>query len=87
MSECQCQVCCFSRFVGKQLEKIEDENAKLFFQNLYDLYIETEMDRDYYKAIIDGHWPQADEIIKNRREKLSSSSDIIPERKDECTSK
>lgn len=71
-NQCQCQVCCFSRFVTKQLENIDDETTKLFFRNLYDLYIEAEMDKDYYKAIVDGKWPNADELIKKRREKLSN---------------
>ena len=68
-NQCQCQVCCFSRFVTKQLEKIDDETTRLFFRNLYDLYIEAEMDKDYYKAIVDGQWPNADELIQKRRNK------------------
>lgn len=77
MSDCQCQVCHFSRLVNVEIQKLEDSGAKNFFLNLYDMLIHTEMDRDYYKAIIDGKWPNADELIQRRRQKLSNSSDII----------
>ena len=31
--------------------------------------INTEEDRDYYRCLVDGSWPKADEIIQRIREK------------------
>ncbi len=72
MSDCQCQICCFSRSVSAEINKLEDPSSQEFFLNLYDMLIHTEMDRDHYKAIIEGKWPNADDLIKRRREKLQN---------------
>ena len=69
MSErkCECEVCYFSRLVNEQIQKLEDPEAQNFFLNLYDMVVHAEMDRDYYKAIVEGVWPNADEIIAKHR--------------------
>ena len=69
MSKCECQVCYFSRLVNAQIQKLEDPDAQNFFLNMYDMLIHAEMDRDYYKSIVDGQWPNADELIQKRRNK------------------
>jgi hypothetical protein len=72
MSKCECQVCYFSRLVNAEIQKLEDPDAQNFFMNMYDMLVHAEMDKDYYKAIVDGQWPNADELIKKRREKLQN---------------
>lgn len=65
MSEhkCECDVCYFSRQVNEQIQKLEDPDAQNFFMNLYDMFIHSEMDKDYYKAIVQNKWPDAGRII------------------------
>ena len=65
MSEhkCECEVCYFSRLVNEQIQKLEDPDAQNFFLNLYDMFIHSEMDKDYYKAIVQNKWPDAGKII------------------------
>ena len=70
---CECDVCHFSRLVNAQIQKLEDEDAQNFFLNMYDMLIHTEFDRDYYKAIIDGTWPEADKMIMKYRNKRSQN--------------
>lgn len=36
---------------------------------MYDQLEEIETDRDYYRVIVDGTWPNADEVIKHIRSK------------------
>jgi hypothetical protein len=69
MSKCQCDVCNYSRMVNEYIQKLEDPDDREFFLNMYDMLIHSEMDRDYYKAIVDGQWPNADELIQKRRNK------------------
>ena len=46
-----------------------DEDQRQFFEQMYESLIETQYDLDYYKAIVDGSWPMADEIIARKRRK------------------
>lgn len=65
---CECTVCQYSRKVQANLEGLPPEK-KAFFEDMYDILIHTEMDRDYYREIIRGRWPGSDEIIQRYREK------------------
>lgn len=56
-------------FFEKLHELPEDKRA--FFENIYSLLTDIEMDRDFNNAIIDGSWPDADRIILRRRQKLA----------------
>lgn len=73
-NKCQCQVCYFSRLVNAEIQKLEDPDAQNFFLNLYDMLIHSEMDKDFYKAIVEGDWPDADDLIKRRRERKSNAN-------------
>lgn len=66
---CQCDVCYYSRQVNKQIQKLEDPDAREFFLNMYDMLIHAEFDKDYYKAIVKNEWPQANEILAKYRMK------------------
>ncbi len=68
-NKCECDVCHFSRLVNAHIQKLEDEDAQNFFMNMYDMLIHAEFDRDYYKAVIDGTWPEADTLIQKYRNK------------------
>jgi hypothetical protein len=64
---CDCEVCKQNRSVQKNLNNIEDKDLRKFFAGLYESHIEVEQDRDRYKAIINGTWPRADEILTDMR--------------------
>lgn len=38
-----------------------------FITDLFDAYVHTKMDRDYYEAIIEGDYPGSNSIIARRR--------------------
>ena len=64
---CDCPVCFKINLLDEHLAKIEDEDVKKFFINLSESYISIETDRDYYKAIIQGVYPDADTRFKEIR--------------------
>ena len=66
--------CAIVEFVKSQehLEKLSVQSKMnqqgLIFEELFEAYACAEEDRDYYKAIVEGVWPNADERIKSKRE-------------------
>ena len=72
--KCDCRVCQYGAEVRKHLNAIEDENARLFFEDLYEDYCHTRMDRDYYSLIVEGQWPSAREVLSNFWPELKKSS-------------
>lgn len=68
MSECECKLCARTRQFRLALEKIPEQERE-FWSNLYNHLFDIEVDRDYYKAIVDGTWPNADQIIGHYRQK------------------
>lgn len=77
MSECNCSVCERNKAFEKHLQDV-DEKSRSFFMNLYDSFLEIEMDRDYYKVIVDGTWPNADDVIKHVRAKKAQNASTAP---------
>lgn len=66
---CQCDVCYYSRQVNERIQKLEDEDTREFFLNMYDMLIHAEFDRDYYRAVVKNEWPDADKILAKHRNK------------------
>lgn len=48
------------------------DNAKQLIDELRDILVNVENDRDYYKAIVQGVWPNSDDVIKSARETLAA---------------
>lgn len=65
---CYCDLCIYLREYRKRLVHVPEEH-RAFFEDLMDAYLEQGMDNDVYEAVIDGSWPDADEWIKNARER------------------
>jgi len=63
---CACKLCIRSKEFQAALEKIPEQERK-FWTNLYDDLNNVEQDRDYYKVVVDGSWPNADEVIAHHR--------------------
>lgn len=65
---CECAICIRSRSFEDRIQGVPIEHQE-YFRAMYDQLMEIEMDRDYYKVIVDGTWPNADEVIKHVRSK------------------
>ena len=65
---CDCAVCIRSRAFEDRIRDVPAEHQE-YFRAMYDQLIEVEMDRDYYKVVVNGTWPYADEVIKHIRSK------------------
>jgi hypothetical protein len=63
---CECKLCIRTKKFRASLEKIP-ESEREFWIGLHDDLYHVEVDRDYYKSIVDGSWPNADEVISNNR--------------------
>ena len=65
---CECEICVRSRSFNDVVEALPAEHQE-YFRVMYDQLLEIEHERDYYKVIVDGTWPNADEVIKHIRSK------------------
>jgi len=76
---CDCGSCNEINEFQTNINKIEDEEVKEHFQKLYVSYLSLEMDRDRLKAIIVGTWPDADEQLREIRQKyqIEHAEDFI----------
>lgn len=63
---CECEVCQLSRKVSKKLDLLP-EDQRTFWEEMYDALVHAEFDRDYYRSVIDGSWPNADLVIERVR--------------------
>lgn len=67
MSACNCKLCLRTQQFRLSLEKVP-ESEREFWSNIYSDLFHVEVDRDYYKAIVEGTWPDADQIINRHRQ-------------------
>ena len=65
---CDCAICVRTRSFNTVVEALVPEHQE-YFRAMYDQLLEVEHDRDYYRVIVDGTWPNADEVIKHIRSK------------------
>ena len=59
---CDCQVCQQGREFKRRLELVP-EPERPYWNDLYETLIHAEMDRDWYRAIFDGSWPDARRML------------------------
>lgn len=69
---CDCKICTEWREEQKRREELGfhswPKEAQKLIKELDDIICQLEDDIDYKDCIIDGSWPTADEIIKNKRQ-------------------
>lgn len=70
---CDCQVCTENRYFMTQLEGLT-ESQKEYFEGLHDSMLNTMEDNSYYKALLDGTWPNADKVIENWRKRCQAQN-------------
>jgi hypothetical protein len=66
MSNCSCAWCQWYAEYKVQIETVPPE-AKEFFEIMSHNMVEIEMDRDYYKAIVENKWPNSEKILARFR--------------------
>lgn len=65
--KCDCKHCKYAKELKYHLEvlRIYERYEQIqFFQNMYDTLCCEQMDNDYHKAILDGSWPNAKEVLE-----------------------
>jgi len=68
LKDCTCPLCQRIRKIRKVMAASKGE-MYAFLLELAEELAHVEMDRDYYKSIVEGSWPQADKIIENARKR------------------
>lgn len=72
---CECRICVRHRSIRQTVRDGDVEELRALVKDLSSDWDNAEMDRDYYRAIIDGSWPSADAIIANMRENLKKQAE------------
>lgn len=67
---CACEICQHMRAFEIHMQEITNPEAAEFFKALYNRFIDSEFDLDYYKAIFNGSWPDAEEILQQALDKI-----------------
>ena len=67
--KCDCEFCKLYDLRTQALKSDDIEFVKEALKEFADLWINSDFDRCYYKCILDGTWPQAEEILTRSLEK------------------
>lgn len=65
-----CDLCTLYKLRKEILASDDIELLKAAIITFSELWSNAEFDRDYYKCIVDGSWPSAEEILTNSLEKI-----------------
>lgn len=66
---CECRLCQLALRIESTIAGREVEPMKEMLLEVYSLYMSTLLDENWASAVIDGSWPNADEIIAHARKK------------------
>jgi len=72
---CECRICNRSRQIDAAI-RLLPKPQRLFMQDIHLEFIHAEMDRDYYRAIVKGDWPDGDQIISSYRERKPKKKEV-----------
>ncbi len=67
--QCKCNICTRTRAFNSNIALISHQGVRDYVIELYDHMMHVEMDRDLYKSVIDGSWPNADQFIDTARKR------------------
>jgi len=70
---CRCKVCLYYEEFSSRIDLLPVEHQD-FFHQMYDNTVHLQSKFNHLRAIIEGSWPNADEIIKRKREKYAVHS-------------
>jgi hypothetical protein len=68
---CQCEFCLWHDEFKRHIEPLPAE-AKAFFHVMADVLLEAQQDAEYYKAIVQGTYPNADKLIADWRSRAAA---------------
>jgi ribosome biogenesis protein Tsr3 len=71
-NKCNCKLCELHNLRTKALESDDINLVKNVLEKFADLWLNADFDRSYYMCILDGSWPQAEEILTRSLEKARS---------------
>lgn len=71
---CDCKLCKRTGQFKTVLERAPEQDKK-FWNEIYNALFHSEADRDYYKCVVDGSWPTADEVIISHRKNRAVKED------------
>jgi hypothetical protein len=63
---CDCIECQYREELQTHLDAIPEEHRK-FFDNLYEMYYQASFDAEYYRLIVNGQYPNSQEILEAHR--------------------
>lgn len=63
-----CPICQRTRLFRQALERVPEQD-KEFWDGIFDALFHADSDRDYWRSIVDGSWPNADDVIAKYRPK------------------
>jgi hypothetical protein len=63
---CRCKVCLYYEEFNDRIDLLPVEHQE-FFRSMYDDMVHLQSKHNHQRAIINGSWPNADEIIKHKR--------------------
>jgi hypothetical protein len=67
---CECKICKRSKKIVDLLSRLKKDDQD-FLMALADELDHAEMERDYMASIVDGSWPNADDVIERERKALN----------------
>lgn len=70
--KCDCTFCELNALRTQALKSDDIEFVKKVMKEFSNLWLNADFDASYYKCIIDGSWPQAEEILTRSLEKAKN---------------
>lgn len=68
--KCKCDFCEMSRKTSFAIEKRDVDKLIDLVKELRNLWIFADFDREYYQCILNGSWPQSEEILTKSLKKV-----------------
>ncbi len=75
MAKCDCELCKLYILRNQALESDDIEFVKKTLKEFEVLYLHASQDASYYQCIVDGSWPQAEEILTRSLAKVKKQKE------------
>lgn len=66
---CDCRLCQRSREFRIRLQCVPSESQE-YFEDIFDQLHDAEFDNEYFKALLKGQWPSAEDILEQALNKI-----------------
>ena len=68
---CDCKVCKEYKIFQKYIKDLPESHID-YFESLHERLINLEEDNSYYKALLEGSWPESDKVIEKWRKRYAN---------------